>query len=76
MRELVPGRLSAYNPGVGKDLFCIESVFRLNDEQFPDEVLCALRNVVPVRRGEFVLALLDHVKKLLIIILEEGREAA
>ena len=52
----------------------IKALRRLHDKQTPDQVLCHLANVIPVRRGKLKSALFDQLEQSLVVLIVEGRE--
>ena len=59
-----------------KDLICRQPLLGVGDQDRADQPLGIFRDVVPERRGEVVLAGLDHLEQLLVVFLVEWWEAA
>ena len=60
---------------MGHNSVGIKSLRRRHDKQAPDQVLCQVANVIPVRGRKFKSALFNQLEQGLVILIVERREA-
>ena len=75
MGHLFTGSAFASDPRVTHDSVSVQSLGWIDDQKFAYEVLCQIRNVIPVRRGGLEGAMLDQCEKRLIVLIVERRKA-
>ena len=60
---------------MGHNSVGIKALRRRHDKQAPDQVLCQVTNVIPVRGRKFKSALFNQLEQGLVILIIERREA-
>jgi hypothetical protein len=75
--KLLVSRSLSEDPRMLEQLLAVHSPLWLEDQQVFNDVFGLLRDHVPGRRGEVVLALLDFLKEseVVVVLIIEGREA-
>jgi hypothetical protein len=57
-----------------KNLISSDSLLWISDQDFGNEILCDIRDIIPVWRWEIEFALLDGLKEFRVILFIEWRE--
>ena len=60
---------------MGHNSVSIKALRRRNDKQAPDQVLCHVANVIPVRGRKFKSAFFNQLEQGLVVLIVERREA-
>lgn len=61
---------------MSKELLAVPPLVRVNNKQVADNLLRVFGNLIPYRRGEVVLTMLNFLEEDHVVLVVEGRETA